>query len=166
MKYISLVLFVVALGWTWHLVHSESPVSFETHSGIQEKLAQLITDTIKAKRTGASDIVVQKIWTEVINKEKVKAFFVYSFKDSSESGVVSSEIRGEGLLEHQGLDEAGNDRWVLSKVQTSSDAIQFEDAMIITGFSQDEPAAAEATPAATPAAPEAPATGAPAPEKQ
>lgn len=133
MKYVSLVIFTVALAWTWHLVHSDSPISFETHSGIQEKLANLIVDTIKTKRANATDITIQKIWTEVINADKVKAFFVYSFKDASESGSVTSEIRGEGLLEHQGEDAEGNDRWVLTKVQTSSDAIQFDDATIITG---------------------------------
>ncbi len=133
MKYISLILFTVALAWTWNLVHSESPVSFETHSGIQEKLATLIVDTIKAKRAGASDIVIQKIWTEVVSPQKMKAFFVYSFKDVSESGgSISSEITGEGLLEHQGLDAEGNDRWVLTKVKTSSDAIQFDEATIVT----------------------------------
>jgi hypothetical protein len=149
-KYISLILFVVALSWTWHLVHSDSPVSFETHSGIQEKLANLIVDTIKSKRANASDIVIQKIWTEVVSSEKVKAFFVYSFKDNSESGPVTSEIKGEGLLEHQGEDAEGNDRWVLTKVQTSSDAIQFDDATIITGSPNGT---AEVNPEAAPAAP-------------
>jgi hypothetical protein len=138
MKYISLLLFTFALGWTWHLVHSDSPISFETHSGIQEKLATLIVDTIKAKRSSASDIVIQKMWTEVISPEKVKAFFVYSFKDVSESGgTVTSEIKGEGLLEHQGEDAEGNDRWVLSKVHTSNDAIQFEEATLITNGPND-----------------------------
>lgn len=133
MKYVSLVIFTIALAWTWHVVHTDSPISFETHSGIQEKLANLIVDTIKAKRANATDITIEKIWTEVINSDKVKAFFVYSFKDSSDAGSITSEIRGEGLLEHQGEDAEGNDRWVLTKVQTSSDAIQFDDATIITG---------------------------------
>jgi hypothetical protein len=159
MKYVSLVLFTLALVWTWNLVHTPSDISFETHSGIQEKLAGLITDTIKAKRPSASDIVIQKIWTEVVSNEKVKAFFIYSFKDNSESGLVTSEIRGEGLLERKEPSATGEDHWVLSKVQTSSDAIQFDDATIITGSSkstEDGTQPAEGTTTPTPATPEAP----------
>jgi hypothetical protein len=133
MKYISLIIFTIALAWTWHLVHSEHDISFETHSGIQEKLAALIMDTIKAKRPSASEVVIEKIWTEVLSAEKVKAFFVYSFKDVSESGPVNSEIQGEGLLERK--NDAGDDQdhWVLTQVHTTNDAIQFEDATIVTG---------------------------------
>ena len=154
MKYISLILFVVALAWTWHLVHTESPLSFETHSGIQEKLAVLISDTIKAKRPSATEVVIQKIWTEMVTSDKIKAFFVYSFKDNSDSGPVTSEIKGEGLLEHQGATAEGSDRWVLTKVHTSSDAIQFDDATVITGSangSATEPATGTTeTPTAAP----------------
>lgn len=160
MKYISLILFTVALAWTWNLVHTESDISFETHSGIQEKLAVLISDTIKAKRPQASDILIEKIWTEVMSGEKVKAFFVYSFKDQTEeSGTVTSQIRGEGILERQGTDDEGNDKWVLTKVQTSSDAIQFDDATIVTSSpdeSTTEAAPSTETPAtenSTPASP-------------
>lgn len=135
MKYLSLVIFVAALAWTWSLVHSTGTVSFETHSGIQEKLALLITETIQAKRPTASEIVIQKIWTENLSAkgDKVRAAFEYSFKDNSgEAGLITSEIKGEGILERQPEDGSGNDRWVLTKVHTSSDSIQFDEAMIVT----------------------------------
>jgi len=159
MKYISLILFTVALVWTWNLVHSDSDISFETHSGIQEKLAVLISETIQAKRPQATDIMIEKIWTEVLSSAKVKAFFIYSFKDQTEeSGPVTSQIRGEGILERQGDDGSGNDRWVLTKVQTSSDAIQFDDATIVTGSptgstTEEAPPAATEAPMSTPATP-------------
>lgn len=160
MKYVSLVLFTIALAWTWNLVHSTSDISFETHSGIQEQLAVLITDTIKAKKPTASEIVVQKIWTEVLSNDKVKAFFIYSFKDNTESGIVTSEIRGNGILERKGLTPEGNDHWVLTDVHASSDAIQFDDATIVTGSSNST----GETPATEPATTEQPATTTPTPE--
>jgi len=147
MKYVSLVLFTIALIWTWTLVHSTSDISFETHSGIQEKLAVLITDTVKAKKPTASEIVIEKIWTEVISNEKVKAFFIYSFKDNTETGLVTSEIRGEGILERKGETEDGSDHWVLTNVHASSDAIQFDDATIVTGSANSTE---DETPAQTP----------------
>lgn len=134
MKYASLAIFAAALIWTWTLIHSASPISFETHSGIQERLAEFIVETVKSKRPNASEILVEKIWTEVLGDGKVKAFFIYSFKDSSdEAGLVSSRIQGEGILERQGEDETGNDRWSLTQVQTTGDAIQFDEALIVTG---------------------------------
>ncbi|MGZ5279212.1 MAG: hypothetical protein ACXWC9_04685, partial [Pseudobdellovibrionaceae bacterium] len=76
---------------------------------------------------------IEKIWTEVVSNDKVKAFFIYSFKDNTETGLVTSEIRGEGILERKGETEDGSDHWVLTNVHASSDAIQFDDATIITG---------------------------------
>jgi len=139
MKYISLIVFTAALVWTWDVVHHHNGIDFETHSGIQEKLATLINDTIKARRPTASEIVIEKIWTEVISSNKVRAFFTYSFKDNSEAsgGIVTSQIKGEGLLERQPNDGSGNDRWSLTKVHTTSDAIQFDEATIVTGNSTE-----------------------------
>lgn len=146
MKYISVLVFTIFLAWTWHVIHSSSSISFETHSGIQEKLAGLITQTIKAKRPSATDIIVEKLWTEVLSDSKVQAHFVYSFKDQSEGGLVTTEIQGDGLLERQPSQNENEDRWSLSKVHTSNDAIMFDDAMIVTADGKETPD--EAAPAA------------------
>lgn len=139
MKYISVLVFAVFLTWTWHVIHSSSSISFETHSGIQEKLAGLITQTIKAKRPSATDIIVEKLWTEVINDSKVEAHFIYSFKDQSEGGLVTTEIQGDGMLERQPSQNENEDRWSLTKVHTSNDAIVFDDALIVTADGKETP---------------------------
>lgn len=147
MKYISLFVFTAFLIWTWNVIHNESPISFETHSGIQEKMAAIITDTIKAKRPSVSEVLIEKIWTEVISENKVKAFFIYSFKDNSETGLVTSQIKGEGLLERQKSEDPTVDKWALTNVKTSNDNIQFDDSTIITGSATGTP---ESTPEPTP----------------
>jgi hypothetical protein len=138
MKYISVLVFAIVLGWTWHVIHSSSSISFETHSGIQEKLAELITSTIKAKRPTATDVMIEKLWTEVISDDKVEAHFVYSFKDQSEGGITTTEIQGSGLLERQAAKD-DQDRWSLTKVHTSNDAVVFDDAVIITADGKETP---------------------------
>lgn len=132
MKYLALIVFAVALAWTWNIVHKDPQVSFETHSGIQEKLAILITDTISAKKPTATDIVVENVWTEFLGEKKVKAHFLYSFKEPSESGLITSQIRGETTLERQPDDGSGLDRWQLGRVHTTSDAIAFDDGLLVT----------------------------------
>ena len=146
MKYLSIIFFTLALAWTWSVVHSKSEISFETHSGIQEKLAILIRDTVKNKKPSASEIIIEKIWTEVIATGKVKASFIYSFKDNSEEGMISTRIHGHGILDRKEPTEDGLDQWSLSQVQATSDAIEFGDATIVTGNpnSNEPPASSEA----------------------
>ena len=111
MKYLSLLLFTVALVLTWKVIHKDPEITFETHSGIQEKLAAFIVETIKVKKPQATDINIEKVWTEPTGEAQVKAFFIYSYKDTTEEGVITTQIQGQGVLERQGLDESGADRW-------------------------------------------------------
>lgn len=141
MKYISLIVFAIALTWTWMVIHDNNAVSFETHSGIQEQLAVFISDTVKAKRTSATDIVIEKIWTEALGEKKVKAHFIYTFKDNQGEGLVATQITGEGILERQPEDGSGNDRWTLTQIQTNSDSIVFEDALLVTPGEEPQEAA-------------------------
>lgn len=134
MKYLSVLAFLAALSWTWSIIHSDSPISFETHSGIQEKLGSLIEETIKTKLASAQDIHIEKIWTELLTPGKVKAFFIYSFKEAQagNSGAVATTIKGEGILERQPDDGSGLDHWVLTKVKTTNDSVVFAEGLIVS----------------------------------
>ncbi len=132
---VSLIVFIGALIWSWNLIHQKNSVPFETHAGIQEKLAAIIIETVKAKRPAANDIVVDKIWTESLNNGRVTAHFLYSYKDSTDGEKFSSQIKGHADLERGGQDGSGSDRWVVAKVKTTSDAIIFEEGLTITADS-------------------------------
>lgn len=142
MKYpssiLGIVAFIAAMVWSWNVIHSESSVSFETHSGIQEKLANLIQETIKAKRTSATDIHIDKLWTEVLSASKMKAHFVYSFHEAGDAGPLTTTIKGEGILERQPEDNSGLDRWSLVKIQTTNDAVVFEEGLVVTPDAKEE----------------------------
>ena len=79
-----------------------------------------------------------------------------------------SKISGEGILDRQTDDGTGNDRWTLTKVTTNSDAVVFEDGLIVTAGSNTsevtEKTEGQAIPAVTPLV--APNTSAPATETQ
>lgn len=134
MKYFSVIFFAVALAVTWNVIHSKPDVSFETHSGIQEKLAELIKNSILAKKPGATDVVIEKIWTEMITADKVKASFIYSYKNSSDEGPVTTRISGQGNLERKNTSGEMN-HWVLTNFETTTDNIEFNDATLVTGSS-------------------------------
>lgn len=143
MKILGVLFFLVAMIWTWKVIHTEPSISFETHAGIQENMARLVLEQVQAKRPTATDIKINNVWTEILSEKTVKAHFSYSFKDKSAEGATTeNQIQGEGLLERQAVDEKGMDHWTLKEVKTNSDAIVFSEALFVT------PGAAEATPSA------------------
>jgi hypothetical protein len=133
MKYLSVVLFAILMIWTWFIVHKDSAVSFETHAGIQNRLSQLIVETVQSKKPLATDISVDNVWTELTGQNSVKAHFSYQYKESSSNGGQSeSHVQGEGSLVRQSEPGASQEKWKLSDVKTTSDSISFDQPLIIT----------------------------------
>jgi hypothetical protein len=134
MKYFSALFFALSLIWTWNVIHSETVVSFETHSGIQDQMTQFLINSVKSQRSDALNIKVEKIWTEMLLKNKVKVHFVYSFETPEANNKAPSltRISGEGILERKEDDGTGYDKWNLSEVKTNSDSLIFEEAEIIS----------------------------------
>ncbi|MBO9665851.1 MAG: hypothetical protein J7501_03455 [Bdellovibrio sp.] len=150
-KIVSLVVFIAALVWTWNVVHTSEAVGFETHSGIQVKLAELIQNTLAAKKPHAKDLMIQKLWTESLSDNKVRAVFAYKFTDISEQGeALEQVIEGEAIL-HREPSEGGVDKWTLQSVKTTNDVVVFTEGSTVTPGGDEGQPATEATPAATPA---------------
>ncbi|MFP5519429.1 MAG: hypothetical protein ACLGGX_05965 [Bdellovibrionia bacterium] len=132
-KIISLIIFAAALSWTWNIIHTESAVGFETHSGIQVSLAKVIVDTVAEKRPEAKNIEIIELWTEKISDTKVRAYFSYKFSEPSENGeMVDQAIKGEAVLHREPSDEPGKDVWILQNVETNNDSVVFNEGSLIT----------------------------------
>lgn len=139
MKYLSVLAFLLLLAWTWNVIHTEPAISFETHAGIQEKLAQVIQQTIVNKKPNATGVRIQRLWTEPQGADAVQAHFIYTFQEPDANGKsITSQITGHGLLQKQTDDGSGLDRWSLKEVKTTGDSITFEDGLLVTPG--DEPA--------------------------
>lgn len=135
MKYLSALFFTVALIWTWNIVHSTPRVSFETHSGIQERMADFLRGAVKSQKPDASEVSIEKIWTENLANGKVKAHFTYSFKSPDAPGsthLTLTHVSGEGLLERKDDDNSGYDRWSLTEIKTNNNQISFEEAELVS----------------------------------
>jgi len=148
-KIISLVVFIAALVWTWNVVHTTEAIGFETHSGIQERLAELIKNTLAAKKPNAKDLSITRLWTEPMNDNKVRAVFSYKFiEPSAEEGDIEQLIEGEAIL-HRESAEAGSetDTWTLQSVKTTNDIVTFSDGTTLTPDAEPAPAV-EGAPAA------------------
>jgi hypothetical protein len=125
-KIISPIVLAVLLVWTWHTIHAPAAIGFETHSGIQLKLMELIESTLQAKKPEAKDLEVIKIWTSSIGENKVKANFAYRFTEpGEENGTAKKTIQGEAVLHREPTEDATIDKWVLQSVNTQMESLNF-----------------------------------------
>ncbi|KYG68651.1 hypothetical protein [Bdellovibrio bacteriovorus] len=154
-KIVSLIVFLVALVWTWNVIHTSEAVGFETHSGIQLKLAELIGNTLTTKKPQAKDLSIMRLWTESLGDNKVRAVFAYKFIEPSEEGEELEQIiEGEAVLHREPSEDANTDKWVLQSVKTTNDIVVFTEGTTLTPG--EAPETEEAAPTATPAATAAP----------
>jgi hypothetical protein len=133
MKYISTLTFLVAMIASWGMIQNYDAQPFYTHAGIKDRLIEIIKDTIKQKRPNSSDIEIVKISTENLSEHKIKANFSFNYSEGSGTDQsTKSQIDGTALLERQAQQEDDRDRWSLSEVKTTNDAVIFERDLIIT----------------------------------
>lgn len=132
-KIISLIVFAAALVWTWNIIHSTQAIGFETHSGIQQKLAELIKQTIMTKKPEVKDLTITRLWTEAVNDNKVRAVFAYKFTEPEEGNPGTEQsIEGEAILHREASEDSAVDKWTLQSVKTTNDALTFSEGSTVT----------------------------------
>lgn len=150
-KIISPLVLTAVLLWTWHIVHSQSAIGFETHSGVQLKLAELIGNTLQAKKPEAQDLQIVKIWTAPLSENKIQAVFSYKFTEKNEEGDAAEKIiQGEAILHREPTEDPTLDKWVLQSVRTQLESLQFTEGSLVL----PETEAAVVTPEVSPEAPQ------------
>jgi hypothetical protein len=99
MKVVSLLVFAVALVGSWALVHSKKMVAESVHIGIQNDLRNIITEYVQKNLPQSKNLRFEKMWTETVKKDKVAAYFVYSFEDNSQgSEPATVQVNGRAIL--------------------------------------------------------------------
>jgi|GEM_PF-1214686 len=132
-KIISIFVFAGALSWTWYLTNSAPTVAFETHAGIQVKLAEMILEVIKIKKPSALDPEITRLWTETLDDHKVRAVFAYKFIEKNSRGAsIEQTVEGEALLYRQNGETPQQDAWALQQVKTTNQGIFFSEGATIT----------------------------------
>lgn len=132
-KLVSFFIFLGAFVWTWGLLTTKSTIGIDVHAGIQSKLAVLIQDTIKAKRPNSSNFSLQKIYTEKMDDNKIKAYFSYRFLDSiEENESVEQAMSGEAILSRSLSEDPKIQKWVIQSVKTDISNFDFKEGLVIT----------------------------------
>lgn len=132
-KIISPIIVALLLIWSWHTVHSPSSIGFETHSGIQLKLMELIQSTLQAKKPEAKDLEIVKVWTSALGDNKVKANFAYRFTETSEGNETTRKtIEGEAVLYREPSEDPTIDKWIIQSVKSQLEALNYSEGSVVT----------------------------------
>lgn len=132
-KLISLFVFIIAFAWTWSLLTTKNAIGIDVHAGIQSKLAILIQNSIKEKKPNSSQFELNRIYTEKLDDNKIKAYFSYKFVDGlEESEQVQQIMTGEAIL-NRGLSEDPKiQKWVIQSIKTDVSNLSFKEGLVIT----------------------------------
>ena len=139
-KIISPIVLAVLLVWTWHTINAPAAIGFETHSGIQLKLMELIQSTLLAKKPDTQDLEVTKIWTSALGENKIQAVFAYRFTEvDTDGGTAKKTIQGEAILHREPTEDPTIDKWVLQSVKTQLEALNFSEGSEILPEAEEAP---------------------------
>ncbi len=67
MKYISTILFVILLSWTWCMATAERPLSMEQHKHVELGVEADVRNFIQKKYPSVSEVFCQQLYTEDVN---------------------------------------------------------------------------------------------------
>ena len=130
MRYLSLFLIVLAMWWTWAVVHAPTVISNAEHERIQTELKHVISDYITTHLPSAKNIHFDQFWTETLNPNAIRASFSYTFDDANNNQVTRIGIDGYAILDHKASStiagaKSDADVWSLDKLDVTNDRYTF-----------------------------------------
>lgn len=67
MKYLSTLILVVLLGWTWCLANNERPMTLEQHKHVEAGVEEDVRALIQRRYPNTTDIYCPQLYTELMN---------------------------------------------------------------------------------------------------
>lgn len=116
----------------------------DIHAGIQSKLTILIEESIKAKIPTMANFRLNKIYTEKIDDNKVKAHFSYQYDDADNT---TQTIAGDAILTKGLSEDPAIQKWVLQSVNAGSQSLEFKEGLTISSDGSTTEVTTEETPA-------------------
>ncbi|HEX4925061.1 MAG TPA: hypothetical protein VFV50_13290 [Bdellovibrionales bacterium] len=136
MKYVSLLLIVFSLAFTWRLAHHSDPIPVKLHHELQTAVTDVIKSAVTQQLPDATNFHFSKMYTQTINENAVQTFFGYTFNEKGESEETERNITGTALLTR---DPADQTKWVLEDIRVDQSAIEFQEGTIIKPGEEGQP---------------------------
>lgn len=102
-KYIATAIGLVLMIWTWDLANGERGVALEQRREIETTLEDMISQYIKARRPGVTDVVFQQLFSEDVastsapsdehpNAKEMLVRFRYLTNEPTENGEMTEQV--------------------------------------------------------------------------
>ena len=132
MKIVSVLFFALTLTGTWYMAHAKRPISEAVHVGIQNDLKRVISEYVQKNLPESKNLRFEKFWTETVKKNRVKAYFVYTFEDSTQEGEAAEvEIEGSAIL-NKTEETAESSTWSFDELKILDNKVTFSEPIQIT----------------------------------
>lgn len=132
MKYISVLIILFAMQWSWAFIHDERSISQNVHMEIQRDLRNIISEYVQKSLPTSRDLRFERFWTESTGLNQVKASFIYSFIDENvRTGAARVEIEGFALL-NRVVNEEMKETWSFDELRILNNQIDFNEPTYIT----------------------------------
>jgi hypothetical protein len=119
MKYLSVVIFIALMSWTWCLATTPSDTSLETLTAVEAEFAEALREQIQLRRPDAREIFFQKLYTEGVQPNgEIRAHFRYQINATKE-GESTEEII-EGTATRRFDEETKTWAWHIDEVSAPS----------------------------------------------
>lgn len=138
MKYLSLVVLLGAMSWSWSLTRHKATIPEDIHVGIQEDLKRVIKEYIEKNLPNSQNLRFDRFWTEALSHDKVKASFLYSFDETDQAeGPANVQIEGFAILNRdKGKDQSKTDAvpeyWSFDELHVLNNQIEFKNPVTIS----------------------------------
>lgn len=150
MKYISVIILIVLLAWTWQLATAERAFSLDQHKRVETGVEADIRAFIMQKYPQTTDLYCQELYTEVVKPEvEMLAHFRCRTEGKAAGNEVISQVF-EGRL-HLKSDDGFQD-WTVTGGEITSPELSFQNGVRISAKDGDgDPAPTVAPQPAAPA---------------
>lgn len=132
-------MFLIAMNWTWSLVHDSRGISEAVHIGIQNDMKKIIGDYITENLPTSNNLEFHQFWTEKLKKDQVKVKFSYSFEDSSAAvGAARVNVEGYAVLNKVAAAGESYETWSFDELQILDNKVEFKDPLRVSPGELDD----------------------------
>ncbi len=138
MKFLSVIILLGLMVWTWDGYKSTTGISAVTHFELQNELKDFITGYIQQKVEGSSNIRFLRFWTEETTSKEIRAVFEYTFDITDKNKeTATTQLKGFAYLNPQGE----SNEWSLDRVEINDQVIEFKNGSVINAEPPTAPSA-------------------------
>lgn len=120
MKYLSLVIILALMSWTWCLATTPRDFSLEMYQAAEVEFENAIRAHIKERRPDAKNVIFHQLYTEAVKPNgEIRARFRYEIEATTSGGEITEELI-EGTATRHSEDEGKTWSWRIEEATAPS----------------------------------------------